>query len=102
MAGMLTAARVTVPESNRAAYLATLSGLKERHEARGHHLWLFELQGERGTFLEFSEGKGPGHRAEGPADATERELEERLTSLATYEGHHERWYEVPLTPKGEE
>ncbi len=93
---MLTAVRVTVLAPERQAYLESLSALAVRHTARGNHLWLFELPGTPGTFLECSEGKGAGHRADGPHDEVEARLEARLAELGHYEGNGERWDEVPL------
>lgn len=90
------AARVTVPAPHRDAYLETITALAARHEARGNHLWLFELQGTQGSFLEFSEGKGAGHRSDGPHDEVEARLEARLTELGHYEGNGDRWDELPL------
>lgn len=91
------AARVTVSASHREAYLETIAALAARHEVRGNHLWLFELQGTPDTFLECSEGKGAGHRGDGPHDEIEARLEARLTELGHYEGHGDRWDELPLT-----
>ncbi|HET9065303.1 MAG TPA: hypothetical protein VFN22_05755 [Gemmatimonadales bacterium] len=96
MSRLLTTVRVTVPASCRAAYLETITALAARHEARGNHLWLFELHGTPGTFLECSEGRGGGHRADGPGDEIEARLEERLAELGHYEDNAARWGEVPL------
>jgi len=93
---MLTTVRVRVAAPHREAYLETLSALAARHEAHGNHLWLFELLGTPGTFLECSEGKSGRHRADGPRDELEAGLEARLAELGHYQDDGTRWGEVPL------
>jgi len=103
MAHLLTAARAVVSPESRREYLEVVARLARRLEARGQHLWVFELRGSPGTFVEFAEGKDNAtHRSRGPADEFERQLEERLRELASYDHtRDEVWDAVALAaPEG--
>lgn len=104
MSRILTAARATVAADRREAYLATVAALAERLAARGQQYWLFERRDAPGEFLEFAEGSDDAnHRAAGPQDEAEAELEAQLKQLAQYDANRDdRWDAVPLSsPDGE-
>lgn len=96
MARVLTAARVTVAAAAEPEYIETVQQLSWRLAHRGQHIWLFRHRTTPGLFLEFTEGQDEAtHRSVGPADAEERQLEERLRALGEYEDNAEiRWDEV--------
>ena len=98
MSRILTVARATVVSDRREAYLATVAALAERLAARGQQYWLFECRDLPGEFLEFAEGSDDaGHRAAGPHDEVEAELEAQLLELAQYDRQRDvRWDAVPL------
>jgi hypothetical protein len=98
---VLTAARARVAAGHEAEYLGLLEVLAQRLAARGQHLWVFRARDEPGIFLEFTEARDEAtHRARGPADAEEAELEARLARLATYdESRDAHWDEIPLPPR---
>jgi hypothetical protein len=101
---ILTVARAKVAGDRREAYLAAVHDLAERLAARGQQFWVFERRDAAGEFLEFAEGSDDaGHRAAGPHDAAEVELEAQLRELAQYDGERDvRWDAVPLSsPDGE-
>lgn len=104
MSRILTVARATVAADRREAYLASAHALAERLAARGQQFWVFERRDSSGEFIEFAEGSDDaGHRAAGPYDAEEAELEAQLLQLATYDAQRDvRWDAVPLSsPDGE-
>ena len=104
MSRILTVARARVSADHREAYLAAVHTLAERLAARSQQFWVFERRDGGGEFLEFAEGSDDAsHRAAGPHDDAERELETQLQQLAEYdEGRHVRWDAVPLNlPDGE-
>ena len=104
MSRILTVARATVTADRREAYLASVHALAERLAARGQQFWVFERRDRTGEFIEFSEGSDDaGHRAAGPHDAAEAELEAQLRELAQYDADRDvRWDAVPLSsPDGE-
>jgi len=104
MSRVLTAARATVAADRRAAYLAAVTALAERLAARGQQFWLFERRDAPGEFVEFAEGSDDAsHRAAGPQDETEVELEAQLRQLARYDETRDvRWDAVSLaSPDGE-
>lgn len=102
MRRVLTTVRVTVPASHRDTYRECLTALAVCHAARGNRLWLFELRGEPGTYLECSEGGEDHHRHLGPATPTEQQLEARLAALGSYEDPGDRWEELSLSPHPKE
>jgi len=96
---VLTAARVAVSADRTADWLAVIEVLARRLAARGQHLWIFRSAEAPGVFLEFTEGQdGATHRAQGPADLEEANLEARLRGLAEYDPltSVEQWIEVPF------
>src|SRR5438552_3590486 len=65
MPKVLTAARVRVPPTNEADYLATLRELCQFAEARGQRIWLFRNAKDPQLFTEFSESQTEmSHRAQ--------------------------------------
>ena len=86
MARVLTAARVQVAPAAEPEYIEAVQQLSWRLARRGQHVWLFRHRITAGLFLEFTEGQDEAtHRSAGPADAEERQLEERLRALGQYE-----------------
>ena len=57
MPKVLTAARVRVPPTNEADYLATLRELCQFAEARGQRIWIFRNAKDPQLFTEFSESQ---------------------------------------------
>jgi hypothetical protein len=101
---ILTVARARVLADRREAYLAAVHALAERLAARGQQFWVFERRDGPGEFIEFAEGSDDAtHRAAGPHDDAEAELEAQLRQLAQYDSDGGmRWDEVPLaSPDGE-
>ncbi|MEO5800338.1 MAG: hypothetical protein ABIZ70_06080 [Gemmatimonadales bacterium] len=83
MSRVLTIRRVTVPLARSEEYRSLVAALATRLALQQQHLWLFELHGTPGTWLEFVEGAGDRHhRAVGPADAESAALEAALLALA--------------------
>src|SRR5438445_11384063 len=65
MPKVLTAARVRVPPTNEADYLATLRELCQFADARGQRIWLFRNAKDPQLFTEFSESQTEmSHRAQ--------------------------------------
>src|SRR5216117_3040549 len=82
MPKVLTAARVRVPPTNQADYLATLRELCQFADARGQRIWLFRNAKDPQLFTEFSESQTEmSHRAQASRLPEEIKLEKRLQSL---------------------
>ncbi|PYO44086.1 MAG: hypothetical protein DMD33_04355 [Gemmatimonadetes bacterium] len=103
MPKVLTAARVRVPPTNEADYLATLRELCQFAEARGQRIWIFRNAKDPQLFTEFSESQTEmSHRAQASRLPEEIKLERRLQSLGTYAPDAwELWTEVSLTADSE-
>src|SRR3989440_3468991 len=85
MPKVLTAARVRVPPTNKADYLATLRELCQFADARGKRIWLFRNAKDPQLFIEFSESPTEmSHRAQASRLPEEIKLERRLQALGTY------------------
>ena len=99
MPKVLTAARVRVPPTHEADYLATLRELCQFAEARGQRIWVFRNAKDPRLFIEFSESPTEmSHRAQASRLPEEITLEKRLQTIATYAPDAwELWSEVPLT-----
>ena len=97
MSRALTVARVDVPPSREAEYLAGAAALAVALKARGQHLWLFRHPGQAGAFLEFREAAdGAAHVSVAPTPAEAR-LESALRALAAAGPDAGiLWREVPL------
>ena len=103
MPKVLTAARVRVPPTNEADYLATLRELCQFADARGQRIWLFRNAKDPRLFIEFSESPTEmSHRAQASRLPEELKLERQLQGIATYAPDAwELWTEVPLAaPEG--
>ena len=98
MPRVLVAARVRVPAEAMSDWLGTAGALARSFSARGQHLWVFRHEREGGLHLEFREGASREQLA--PADAAERALAARLSSLGHYEDTEVVWESVSL-PSGE-
>src|SRR5947208_8362150 len=98
MPKVLTAARVRVPPTNEADYLATLRELCQFADARGQRIWLFRNAKDPQLFTEFSESQTEmSHRAQASRLPEEIKLEKRLQSLGTYASDAwELWTEAGL------
>jgi hypothetical protein len=98
MPKVLTAARVRVPPTNEADYLATLRELCQFADARGQRIWLFRNAKDPQLFTEFSESQTEmSHRAQASRLPEEIKLEKRLQTLGTYASDAwELWTEVSL------
>src|SRR5213595_3384490 len=98
MPKVLTAARVRVPPTNEADYLATLRELCQFADARGQRIWLFRNAKDPQLFTEFSESQTEmSHRAQASRLPEEIKLEKRLQGLGTYAADAwELWTEVSL------
>lgn len=98
MPKVLTAARVRVPPTNEADYLATLRELCQFAEARGQRIWVFRNAKDPQLFTEFSESQTEmSHRAQASRLPEEIKLEKRLQSLGIYAPDAwELWTEVSL------
>ena len=98
MPKVLTVARVRVPPTSEADYLATLRELRQFAEARGQRIWLFRNTKDPHLFTEFSEGPTEmSHRAQASRLPEELKLEKRLQSLGAYAPDAwELWTEVSL------
>src|SRR5207302_10884903 len=82
MPKVLTAARVRVPPTNEADYLATLRELCQFAEARGQRIWLFRNAKDPQLFTEFSESQTEmSHRAQASRLHDEIKPERRLQVL---------------------
>ena len=103
MPKVLTAARVRVPPTNEADYLATLRELCQFAEARGQRIWLFRNAKDPHLFTEFSESQTEmSHRAQASRLPEEIKLEKRLQGLGTYAPDGwELWTEVSLAAGAE-
>src|SRR5437764_14066786 len=103
MPKVLTAARVRVPPTNEADYLATLRELCQFAEARGQRIWLFRNAKDPQLFTEFSESQTEmSHRAQASRLPEEIKLERRLQGLGTYASDAwELWTEVSLAAGAE-
>ena len=103
MPKVLTAARVRVPPTNEADYLATLRELCQFAEARGQRIWIFRNAKDPQLFTEFSESQTEmSHRAQASRLPEEIKLEKRLQSLGTYAPDAwELWTEVSLAAGSE-
>src|SRR2546428_13707594 len=85
MPKVLTAARVRVPPTNEADYLATLRELCQFADARGQRIWLVRNAKDPQLFTEFSESQTEmSHRAQASRLPEEIKLEKRLESLGAY------------------
>src|SRR5438046_10698814 len=85
MPKVLTAARVRVPPTNEADYLATLRELCQFADARGQRIWLFRNAKDPQLFPAFSESQTEmPHRAQASRLPEEIKLRNRLQSLGTY------------------
>src|SRR6201982_3770544 len=98
MPKVLTAARVRVPPTNEADYLATLRELCRFADARGQRIWLFRSAQDPQLFIEFSESPTEmSHRAQASRLPEEIKLEKHLQSLVPYAPDAwELWTEVSL------
>ncbi|HZI22768.1 MAG TPA: hypothetical protein VFD76_09620 [Gemmatimonadales bacterium] len=103
MPKILTAARVRVPPTNEADYLATLRELCQFADARGQRIWLFRNAKDPQLFTEFSESQTEmSHRAQASRLPEEIKLERRLQGLGTYAPDAwELWTEVSLAAAAE-
>lgn len=98
MPRLLSIVTSRVAASDRSEYLDTVAALKQLHSGRGLNLWLFEREGQPGSFIEFSESAtGTAHRGGALLESAEIELEDRLATLTREsDGHDQRWLEVAL------
>src|SRR5260370_36527839 len=85
MPKVLTAARVRVPPTNEADYVATLRELCQFAEARGQRIWLYRNAKDPQLFTEFSESQtAMSHRSQASRLPEEIKLEKRLQRLRTH------------------
>src|SRR5438270_13053289 len=84
MPKVLTAARVRVPPTNEADYLATLRELCQFAEARGQRMWLFRNAKDPQLFTEVCASQTEmSHRAQASPAPEEIKLERRLPGRRT-------------------
>src|SRR6266571_3148764 len=98
MPKVLTAARVRVPPTNEADYLATLRELCQFADARGQRIWLFRNAQDPQLFTEFSESPTEmSHRAQASRLPEENQAEAAAQGARTHAPDAwELWTEVSL------
>jgi hypothetical protein len=103
MARVLTAARVRVPATCEADYVATLRELSRFAQARGQRIWVFRSAQDPQLFIEFSESATEmSHRVHVSRLPEEVTLEMQLQRIATYAPDAwDLWTEVSLADPGE-